>query len=93
MIKPSIILDGRGYALVPLPDLAEATRLHAAGVTIRLEGPDTEGFGAPDSCHIDRYESLSDAYPWYAEFWSSEPRLFAVLKAPLTVVQKTYTKR
>lgn len=68
----AVILDGRGYALVPLADYAEAHRLHAEGVCIRLE---TER----DSTHLDRLEDFASMYPKYVELWSCEPKLFAVL--------------
>ena len=73
--QPSVILDGRGYALVPLADLAEATSLHAQGVTVRLE------VLSGDSAHIDRTENLRDLYPKYVQLWGCHPRLYAVFNA------------
>lgn len=67
----SVVLDGRGYALVPLASADEARTLHAAGVTIRLESP-------TDSMHVDRQDTFQLNYDWFSKFHEAIPRLFAV---------------
>lgn len=66
-----VILDGRGYALVPLSNYSEALRLHGAGITIRLETTN-------DSTHLDRFEDFASQHPKYVELWACEPKLFAL---------------